>query len=448
MFLKATSLLAAFAVAKAVKDDEYYRPGMGNPNADVKMYWGDAHNVLEDLDQFSYLYVQYHNCAWAQNKAISGDGEGGGSGDETDYWYLDATPTYAANVAFSLYGALDGEKFSGCNADTFINSFTTNQGFEKFAQALYYAGATEEDYSGLYSSECNGGSGVVCDYQYGFAYATFSSDTCDPSNVQSVSDDLSSMNAVFENAQCVQIYDKSTYVSNSYYNNDDANNNRELQEQEGKDASNSNGDRSLANNYNNDDAYNGNYGYNGYKGYANSGYGYNAYANNYYNYYGTALSLLYYSNACFIQNYWSPDSGCPDPYGLLSEYQGNFNKGYAKSMKIDTYTAYKANMEAGKRYVLVGFLLFFSAMVMFISEQMMAFKKKKMRRGGKTGPSTKKKKSVVELVSSTGTKIKKSANKGVKKAVATVMKSKKTAPSTESDGIMVEPPTSDAPEKK
>ena len=435
MFLKVTSLLGAFAVASAVKDDEYYRPGMGNPNVDVKMYWADAHNVLEDLGKFSYLYVQYHNCAWAQNKPFGdGDGEGGGSGDETDYWYLDSSPNYAANVAFSLYGALDGEKFSGCNADTFINSFTTNQGFEKFAQALYYAGATDEDYSQSYSSQCNGGSGVVCDYQYGFAYATFSSNTCDPSYVSSVSDNLAYMNDAFEQAQCVQIYDKSTFVSNNY--NDDGNNNRNLQESE-------QGDRSLANNNdnNNDDAaYNGNYGYDGYTGYANSGYGYNAYANNYYNYYGTALSLLYYSNACFIQNYWSPDSGCPDPYGVLSEYQGNFNKGYAKSMKIDTYATYKTNMEAAKRYVLVGFLLFFSAVVMFLSEQMMAFKAKKKSRGVKSGPSTKRKKSVVELVSSTGTKIKKSANKGVKKAVAKVMKGKKTAPSSESDGIMVEPP--------
>jgi len=447
MFLKATctSLLGAFAVVSAVKDDEYYRAGMGNPNVDLKMYWADAHNVLEDLDQFQYLYVQYHNCAWAQNKATYEDQESG-SGDENDYWYLDATPTYAANVAFSLYGALEGEKFEGCTADTFINSFTTNQGFEKFAAAMYYAGAVDTDYSQSYYSACQGGAGVVCDYQYGFAYATFSTDTCDPAYTTSVTDSMPYMNQAFQSAQCVQIYDKSTWVDNSYnYNNDD-NNNRDLQEQEnkeGKDAENQNGDRALEdanNNYNANGYGYGNYGYNGYAGYANSGYGYNAYANNYYTYYGTPLSLLYYSNACFVQNYWSIDSGCPDPFGVLSEYQANFNKGVRKSAKIDTYATYRANMETGKRYVKIGAFLFFSAVAMFLTEQLMAFKEKKAARGIKSGPSSKSRKSVVELVSTTGVKIKKSASKGVKKAVAKVTKSKKPAADKDADGIMVDPP--------
>ena len=102
-------LSALFAtIVVAVKDDEYYRAGMGNPNVDLKMYWADAHNVLEDLDQFSSLYIQYHNCAWSQNKNQYYEEESG-SGDESDYWYIDATPTYAANVAYSLYGS-----FLGC----------------------------------------------------------------------------------------------------------------------------------------------------------------------------------------------------------------------------------------------------------------------------------------------------------------------------------------------
>lgn len=425
---------------------------MGNPNVDLKMYWADAHNVLEDLDQFSYLYVQYHNCAWAQNKATYEDEESG-SGDETDYWYLGATPTYTANVAFSLYGALEGESFSGCNADTFINSFTTNQGFEAFASALYYSGVVDTDYSGTYSSECQGGAGVVCDYDYGFAYATFSTDTCDPYYTTSVSDNLSYLNQAFQSAQCVQIYDASTF---SFNNDDNYNyNNRDLKEQEnkdGKDAENSGEERKLDQNQGQNDyngnygyagnygGYGGNYGYNGYAGYGYSGYGYNAYANNYYNYYGTALSLLYYSNACFIQNYWSIDSGCPDPYGVLSEYQQNFNKGVRKSMKIDTYATYRDNMNTGKKYVKIGALLFMTALVMFLAEQMMAFKAKKRARGVKSGPSSKSQKSVVELVSTTGTKIKKSASKGVKKAVAKVTKGKKSAASSNSDGIMVDLP--------
>lgn len=442
MFTKAFSLLCAAAVVSAVKDDEYYRAGMVNPNVDLPMYWADAHNVLEDLDQFSTLYIQYHNCAWSQNKAMYEEGESG-SGDETDYWYMGATPTYAANVAYSLYGSLAGESFSGCNEDTFINSFTTNQGFESFAQALYYAGVTDTDYSQSYSSECEGGSGIVCDYNYGFAYAYFSSDTCDPAYASGTSDSLYSMNQAFQAAECVQIYDSATFTYNNNYNNDDANDgyyNRDLKEQQdNKDntnVDNSKQDRQLED----ANAYGGG-GYNGYSGYGYNGYGYNAYANYYYNYYGTALSLLYYSNACFIQNYWSIDSGCPDPYGILSEYQQNFNKGVRMSMKIDTYGLYRSNMSKGKKYVKIGALLFLTALIMFVAEQMMAFKAKKRARGVKaTGPSSKSKKSVVELVSTTGTKLKKSASKGVKKAVAKVTKKKKSG---NADGIMVDIPEKD-----
>lgn len=149
------------AVVHAVKDDEYYRAGMGNPNVDLKMYWADAHNVLQDLDQFSALYVQYHGCAWSQNRQYYSGDEEGGSADENDYWYLGATPDFAANVAYSLYGVLKGDSTgsgsSPCSAGTFINSFTTSSGFGVFAAALYTAGAVSSDYSQTYSSECGGG---------------------------------------------------------------------------------------------------------------------------------------------------------------------------------------------------------------------------------------------------------------------------------------------------
>jgi hypothetical protein len=411
MFLKGSYavLLASLAAVGAVKDDEYYRAGMGNPNTDLKMYWADAKNVLEDLDQFSSLYVQYHNCAWSQNTAIYEEQESG-SADENDYWYMGATPNFAANVAYSLYGALEGESFAGCSADTFINSFTTNQGFETFASSIYYAGAVSTDYSQSYSSQCQGGSGIVCDYNYGFGYATFSTSTCDPSYATSVQDNLSYMNSAFESAQCVKIYDSSDYN----------NGNRKLKESktEESEVEDTAKDRKLDQaNYG---GYGGEYGYNGY--------------NNYYNYYGTALSLLYYSNACFIQNYWAIDSGCPDPYGVLEEYQTNFNKGVRKSMKIDLYATYRANMDVGKSYVTAGAGLFLCALIMFLVEQMMALKAKKRTRGVKTGSTTTTSKSVVELVSKTGGKIKKSASRGVKKAVAKVTKKSKAS---DKDGVMV-----------
>lgn len=423
MFLRGNLafLLGTFAITSAVKDDEYYRAGMGNPNVDLKMYWADAHNVLEDLDQFSSLYIQYHNCAWAQNRAQYAEEESG-SADENDYWYMGATPDYAANVAFSLYGSLTGESFSGCNSDTFINSFTTNQGFEVFAAAIYYAGATSTDYSQSYSSECQGGAGVVCDYKVGFGYASFSTDTCDPSYTTSVTDSMGYMNSAFQAATCVQIYDGSSSSYNNY-------NNRNLKEQESRDSKdkveNSDKDRNLQDSY----GYGNGYG---------DEYGYNNYVNNYYNYAGTALSILYYSNACFIQNYWAPDGGCPDPYGILQEYQQNFNKGVRKSMKVDTYATYRANMAVGKKYIKIGAMLFLTALIMLLSEQLMAFRAKKRALGGKKGSSSRTKKSVVELVNTTGTKIKKSASRGVKKAVAKV--TKKKSKTKDKDGIMVESP--------
>lgn len=438
MYLKRSYalLIGAIASVGAVKDDEYYRAGMGNPNVDLTMYWADAHNVLEDLDQFETLYIQYHNCAWSQNKNFNGDEEESGSADENDYWYIGATPTYAANVAYSLYGSLAGEKFAGCNSDTFINSFTTNQGFEAFAAAIYYAGSTSTDYSQSYSSECQGGSGIVCDYKSGFAYATFSSDVCDPANAQSVSDTMSYMNQAFQSAQCVQIYDASSNNYNNYGN-------RDLQKQENNDSKKEESgeeDRKLQNNYNyGDNGYNGANAYNGgYGSYGGYGYGSSSYMSNYYNYQGTALSILYYSDACFIQNYWAIDGGCPDPFGMLEEYQTNFNKGVRKSMKVDTYATYRANMATGKKYVKIGAFFFFAAVIMFISEQLMAFQAKK-RAGGLKGASSGAKKSVVDLVSKTGGKIKRSASKGVKKAVAKVTKKSKAKGAPAKDGIMVEP---------
>jgi hypothetical protein len=328
---------SALQIVHAVKDDEYYRAGMGNPNVDLKMYWADAHNVLEDLDQFSTLYVQFHHCAWSQNRDhYNGEEEEGHSADENDYWYMGATPSFAANVAYSLYGSLKGESFSGCNANTFINSFTTNSGFEAFAQSMYSASALATDYSQKYSSACQGGAGVACDYNLGFAYVSFSTDTCDPSYAKAVKDNMGYMNSDFQSMQCVKIYDAS---KDSY------------------------------------SSYGGGYGNANYYGGYSGGYGYNSYSY-YYQYSGTPLSLLYYSNACFVQNFWAPNGGCPDPYGKLQMYQQNFNKGVRKSLKVDPYVTYRANMEKGKKLVKMGAALFMAAALIYLCEQLLAVRKK------------------------------------------------------------------------
>ena len=54
-------LLATFVAAD--KDTGYYADGKSNPNTKKSHYWRDAINVLQDLNQFDALYVQYHNCA-------------------------------------------------------------------------------------------------------------------------------------------------------------------------------------------------------------------------------------------------------------------------------------------------------------------------------------------------------------------------------------------------
>jgi hypothetical protein len=59
------TLLMAFLAIEGMseKDSNYYRPGTSNPNTSEKMYWRDSVNVLQDLSEFSALYVKFHSCA-------------------------------------------------------------------------------------------------------------------------------------------------------------------------------------------------------------------------------------------------------------------------------------------------------------------------------------------------------------------------------------------------
>jgi hypothetical protein len=472
----ATAALLLAGSVRGSKDSVYYRAGMGNPNVDLKMYWADARNVLEDLDQFSALYIQYHNCAWSQNRLYYGDGDQG-SADESDYWYIGATPDFAANVAYSLYGVLKGDSApsgSACGSSTFINSFTTSAGFEVFANALYTSGATSTDYSNSYSSKCGGGKGVACDYNVGFASVTYSTSTCNPKYAKTTTDSMAYMNSVFQKAQCVRIYQSSTsyYSSNNNNNNangysnsnyqygggNNGNGNRGLQRDqelaiqdsglhgldiepleivplEGESSSSSlevsdgTVDRELNNNNN---AY---------------GYGYNNY---YYAYSGTPLALLYYSNACFIQNFWAPNGGCPDPYGRLQYYQQNFNRGVRHSLKVDPYVKYRANMEKGKQLITTGAGLFMAAFLLYLIEQLIAFRKRMRGTGSQKavahassdptipsagdGPSKAGRTSVVGLVRSATKKVAASVA-GAAAATAAIVRSRSKMDGS-TDGIM------------
>ena len=55
-----TALVASPAMAD--KDTDFYYPGFVNPNTQHAMYWKDSYNVLQDLSQFSALYIEYHGC--------------------------------------------------------------------------------------------------------------------------------------------------------------------------------------------------------------------------------------------------------------------------------------------------------------------------------------------------------------------------------------------------
>lgn len=284
-------LLLSLGSVQAAKDDSYYKPGTGNPNVYQTMYWKDAENILADLGQFQTLYVEFQHCAWTwMNYGSNADEE---SVDENDYWYMGSVPPFGANVAFSLYGALAGQQFQGCNSNTFINSFYTKSGFSDFVYAMAYAGVSsfnKYDFSG-YSSECQGYYGVGCDYTNGFAVHSYSTQECNPEYYSGVKDNMQYLNQAMQSAQCVKIYDKSS----------------------GKN-------------------------WNGYN----------------YTVYGTPLELLSNSQACFYQNFWSPDGECPDPYNKIQYYQQNFNRGIVKSKKTDPFEQYTLQMVESEKLTSYG----------------------------------------------------------------------------------------------
>lgn len=289
MMLKSVPLIIALSLRaiSASKDDSYYMAGSGNPNVDLKMFWKDSANVLQDLDQFSSLYVQFHHCAWTMMQYPDEDG----SVDESDYWYQNKMPPMGANVAFSLYGSLKGERFWGCGKNTYIKSFYTVQGFEHFAKAMYNAGisdfanyGSDDDDGSAVTSSCGGGQGVGCTYSDGFALLNYGSDSCDPAYATGVSDNLYELNQAMNGAQCIQIYDSKSY----------------------------------------------------------SGY-----------IYDTPLELLAYSRSCFYQNFFSPEGDCPDPYGRLAFYQENFNDGVKNQVANDPIV-YKMKIRMDQTLFLIG----------------------------------------------------------------------------------------------
>jgi hypothetical protein len=91
---------------------------------------------------------------------------------------------------------------------------------------MYYAGVNGFSYSSYdddndddgsgYSAKCNSGYGVGCTYTDGFAYLTYSSDSCNPANATGVSDTMQDLNSAMNNVQCTQVYDANQYSGYVY----------------------------------------------------------------------------------------------------------------------------------------------------------------------------------------------------------------------------------------
>ena len=100
-------LLSYSAVALAAQDSAYY-PGFNNPNVQKSdLYYREAYNVLEDLNQgkFAALFIAYHGCVWSEYGHAGRDEVDGSdwnsnnnnyqyggcpysNGDEDENWYV------------------------------------------------------------------------------------------------------------------------------------------------------------------------------------------------------------------------------------------------------------------------------------------------------------------------------------------------------------------------
>lgn len=126
--------------ARAEKDSNPYPWGENPNNRAFRMYWNDARNVLQDLDQFRALYVKYHGCVWSECSRGDNYDDDGENRDGDEYWYQYRTQPFCANAAFSLYGVLKNHwltmPFHHCSRATYINSFFTYGGADTVLEAL------------------------------------------------------------------------------------------------------------------------------------------------------------------------------------------------------------------------------------------------------------------------------------------------------------------------
>jgi hypothetical protein len=208
----------------------------------------DAAAVMDNLLNYSKLYVTYQNCAWSPYTANNNNNACGNGGD---YWYMGLTECFRSNVAYSLYGVLKDQEDTGCNKKTFINSFFTTSGIDSFTSYMTTAGITfSADADGAYvTSACtvdnsnnNNGQnqddgssstgnnvkinamstsyGVGCaDKSKGFEMKKYGGAYCDEREVREVTDAMDTFNSEMSGVQCIAIYDAAAEADNNNQNN-------------------------------------------------------------------------------------------------------------------------------------------------------------------------------------------------------------------------------------
>mmetsp|Transcript_1755 Transcript_1755/g.2449 ORF Transcript_1755/g.2449 Transcript_1755/m.2449 type:complete len:496 (+) Transcript_1755:218-1705(+) len=325
-----TVLALVVGTAIAEKDGNAY-PWGTNPNVQAQMYWRDASNILEDLDQFESLFIRVHGCVWSpyydadahdddDNTDDDGD-EAARDGDEN--WYLYRSQSFRANTAFSLYGNLKGDMRPGrhCSKATYINSFFTFEGAAKFSELFGI-------YDDLATSECveveedsNSGSGdrirrrlsgsgddgysatMGCSAYGDFEWAEFANGYCDGHYYMNATDTMQSYNKKMlgGNFNCRKVYSRWRNIQG-----------RNLEDAAGDDdGAAANDDAAAAA----DDAYVAD----DYAAYGDDNVTYvddDEYGGNYSS---IGELVLASSSACDINQY--PNGVCPDPYGLKVAYQ-------------------------------------------------------------------------------------------------------------------------------
>jgi hypothetical protein len=353
----------------AEKDYNVYSWGQ-NPNIKDKMYWKDSPNVLEDLEQFSALYIKVHGCAWSEYGLGTTYDDDGENHDGDGNWYMSRVQTFRANAAFSLYGTLrEGGSFGGgCKKKTYINSFFTYKGADTIVKLLdlgvsafpdasygsnycysYYEEGdnnkndrnNNNNHRDLKSGDNNKNNQnkmtttMGCAADGSFANAKFYGEDCDGNYFLNITDDLDDYNNAMDKVSCQQIWN---------YNKDF------------KQSSNSNGRRNLGQHFN-DDAIPSTYG-------------------------SIAEKLLYTSFACDLDLY--PDA-CPDPYGLKTKYTDAI-KSAANGKRVRTKSKSNAarnfNIAWQKPVLVVSWMMLILSVVLSVYTYWLKNRKYALREGG------------------------------------------------------------------